>query len=94
MIQTKKIVKQIQQPITAQCDNCDAAFDQDMVLCEGWGQVKISFGYGSNHDGEIWQGEICDVCFDDLIKQLHLRRTHAEFGDFNEQIEIKPKGKT
>ena len=37
---------------------------------EGWlndgGSVRLEFGYGSDHDGEIKKGYICDECVDKL----------------------------
>ena len=67
-IETEKV-------ITVRCDFCQKEFDKITVICKGYGQVKIKFGYGSKYDGDIFRGEICDDCFDDHFKgKLRIKR--------------------
>ena len=65
----EKIVKvPAETVVSVICDFCGAEFIKDWIICEGYGQIKIEFGYPSNFDGDVWAGEICDECFKKLFK--------------------------
>ncbi len=73
-----KVVKEeieTEKVITVRCDFCKKEFDKITVDCEGFGDIKIKFGFGSKYDGEIYSGEICDNCFDNYFKEkLRIKR--------------------
>jgi len=63
--------------VSVKCDFCGGEFIKDWIICEGYGQITIEFGYPSEHDGDIWEGEICDVCFNKHFKyKLRLERNY------------------
>ncbi len=45
------------------CDFCGSKFDEVTTLSNGFGQVNISFGYGSKFDDDGFNLQICDKCF-------------------------------
>jgi len=64
----KVIVTNEEKLISVICDFCGKEFEKSWLSCEGYGQIKIEFGYPSNFDGDVWEGEICDDCFRKLFK--------------------------
>ena len=79
MIKTKKkIVKTEEQIITkVYCDYCKKEFDKITVFCNGFGQISISFGYGSSFDDDSFNLQICDACF----KKNFLKLVETQFKD-------------
>ena len=63
--------------VSVSCDFCGKEFEGSWISCEGYGQITIEFGYPSEHDGDIWEGEICDECFKKVFKdKLRLERNY------------------
>ncbi len=64
-----KVTEKVKEEMTKEnvievtCDWCKKKFDDLTVECEGYGNVSVSFGYGSIRDEETCEGEICDECF-------------------------------
>ena len=50
------------------CDFCKEEIDKNLVEYEGFGKVQIGFGYGSDYDGAVYTGDICDDCFGKFFK--------------------------
>lgn len=65
MIQEKTIKVEKEEKIVdkAFCSFCGKEFDEVTTSCNGFGQVHISFGYGSGFDDDCFTLEICDDCF-------------------------------
>jgi hypothetical protein len=34
--------------------------------------IDIEFGYGSEHDGETWSFDLCDVCVEELVSKFKI----------------------
>ena len=68
-VQVVKEEIETEKVITIRCDFCQKEFDKITIECEGFGSIKIEFGYGSKYDGIIYSGEICDNCFEDHFKE-------------------------
>ena len=82
-----KTVKVYKEELTIViCDFCGKKFDETVVECRGFGQIKIDFGYPSNYDGDVYKAEICDDCFLKLFKDK-LRLTYNYIsGERNESF--------
>ena len=65
MIRTEiyKIEEERERTIEASCDFCGHKFDKTTVNCNGFGQLGISFGFGSSFDDDYFKLQICDKCF-------------------------------
>jgi len=68
VIEKKTVEIEAETVVSVNCDFCGEYFIKDWLRCEGYGQIKIEFGYPSNFDGDVWGGEICDDCFRKLFK--------------------------
>ena len=71
---TKKTTKQVEEEEVVEviCDWCKEPFKEEFIDCFGYGTIEVSFGYPSKFDGNDFDGEICDKCFEKHIKP-HLR---------------------
>jgi hypothetical protein len=65
MIKEKIIKVEKEEKITdkAFCSFCKKEFDEVTTSFNGFGQMHISFGYGSGFDNDCFILEICDDCF-------------------------------
>lgn len=65
MIKTKKykIEKEEEKVVDAWCDFCQARFGDTAINCNGFGQIGIGFGFGSDFDDDYFKLQICDDCF-------------------------------
>jgi len=68
VIEKKTVEIEAETVVSVSCDFCGKEFEEGWLICEGHGQIKIEFGYPSEHDGDVWAGEICDECFKKLFK--------------------------
>lgn len=51
------------------CNKCGKEIKkQDDMLLEGVCQVDIKWGYFSNKDGEAHSFDLCEGCYDELVK--------------------------
>lgn len=73
-------IQQVEREVLARvyCDECGKEFDKTTVDCSGWGQVNLTFGYGSKFDGESYNGDFCDKCSMKLIKTFKLIKVNGE----------------
>jgi len=60
---TIKVEKEEKMVDKAFCSFCGKEFDEVTTSCNGFGQMHISFGYGSGFDDDCFTLEICDDCF-------------------------------
>lgn len=70
-----KVESEQERVIKAYCDYCNKEFDKFITDANGYGCIRISFGFGSSFDESIFYLEICDDCFinnfgNKLIKQF------------------------
>ena len=73
-----KVMKKVTQPVEELdkvfCNKCGAQIDEAIVKYEGFGQLDLSFGYGSCFDGDQYRGDLCDRCGELLIKTFKLTK--------------------
>lgn len=62
----------IESMLNATCSMCRSPIDRNLALSKGFGELSITFGYGSAHDSEAYSGFLCDRCFEKLAKTLDL----------------------
>ena len=65
MIKKKLIKTEKEEEVVDEvfCSFCGKEFDKTTTSCNGFGQIHISFGYGSIFDDEHFNLEVCDDCF-------------------------------
>ena len=52
-------------------DNVEGDFDNEEILKEFEGmELKATWGYTSNKDGEVWEGTVCENCTDKYLSIL------------------------
>ena len=70
--------------VSVSCDFCGAEFIKDLIICEGYGQITIEFGYPSDYDMMCFEGEICDECFKKLFKDKLRSGLEDEYDEWDE----------
>ena len=80
---TYKIEKEETETINAWCDFCKVRFSDTSISSNGFGQIGISFGYGSGFDDDYFNLQICDDCFlrifgNNLIEQFKEKDMNIE----------------
>lgn len=57
---------------------------RNKITCNGCGKVAkhidctditpidVEFGYGSEHDGETWSFDLCDVCVEEFVSKFKI----------------------
>ena len=68
---TKKVQKEVDELDHYECDGCGKKSTEDLFHTD-LGEIKIAFGFGSEHDMETYSGHLCDSCF----AQLHAILPH------------------
>ena len=75
------------------CNKCGALFECNddgfrSNLIHGF---NIMFGYGSPHDLEKWEFDLCETCIGQLVDSFEIKPTRFEVGPFGESYgrEIK-----
>ena len=66
-----KIVKKIieeKELVKVTCDFCGKEFDESFIDHKAFGKIEITFGYSSKYDMTTFRGEICDSCFEKIMK--------------------------
>jgi hypothetical protein len=88
-----KTLKQVEVVTDVRCDVCG----DSTVLVEGYspqfGLLKAAWGYGSQHDGEHYEVELCESCFFETL--AHLRRNRevrSMFSDDDQGVDTKDFG--
>jgi len=74
---TKNVKKDIVASVY--CDICKQPIDKAFVDYNGWVQLKTSAGYPSQYDGQEYELDMCDGCFEIFKKNVPLRLTRNEF---------------
>ena len=70
----KEIKKKVDTVDKIVCDLCgkDIKIYENSTALDPWfegGQMSILFGYCSKNDGDLYQLDICDNCFDDWAEK-------------------------
>ncbi len=58
---SKKVVKEVDEDIGIKCNACDKDWGEEYV------DLRVSWGYESDKDGENWSADICEKCVDKLL---------------------------
>ena len=69
---TKSVTKEIAETEVVETV-CNFCCKRNTDEFDDISSFTIQFGYGSKHDGDTWQLDICDKCADKLHKQLELK---------------------
>jgi len=61
------------------CNKCGREFGLDKSDLWGFAKlgevhhIEITFGYGSNFDGQRWQFDLCDSCLEELVNSFRIK---------------------
>lgn len=77
-------IKDVESVIDVRCDTCGASTLQESNQPQ-YGALTASWGYGSRHDGEHYEVQLCETCFFSLLAEAKaLRRANMLFSENNE----------
>ncbi len=85
MIKYKKIMVEQEVPVLKVCDRCGREEKDFCDLIE----IRHEYGYGSQRDTEYVEADICEKCFDEIIKSMHInvrRYTNAIDSEFDGMV--------
>jgi len=74
------------------CNRCGMSFDcEDDFATNLIHNFDIKFGYGSEHDFEKWDFDLCEKCVEELVDSFKFKPAKFEIGIFGESTgrEIK-----
>ena len=74
------------------CNRCGMSFDCDEDFANNLiHDFDIQFGYGSRHDLEEWNFDLCEKCVEELVAFFKFKPAKFEIGAFGESTgrEIK-----
>lgn len=71
----KKAELLVEVTIDITCDACEASvvpnFQKENLSCldgfQEFGVLRASYGYGSSHDGDNFNYDLCESCFEKLV---------------------------
>ena len=49
------------------CNKCGKKYTGDYCDMRDITDVTIHFGFGSRHDTDVWEFDLCDDCIDEMI---------------------------
>lgn len=74
-VEEKQVISVERQVTSVTCNRCGRTFtptaDQpwwDAAVHE----IRVSFGYGSRHDGETWLFDLCEECLLTIIREFRI----------------------
>lgn len=68
IIDKQKIMVEQENLIAIICNMCGNRYENNRMFQANEVQnFQIAFGFGSFHDGQVWQFDLCDTCLDRLI---------------------------
>ena len=74
------------------CNRCGMSFNrEDDFATNLIHEFNIKFGYGSKHDLEEWDFDLCEVCIEELTDSFKIKPARFDLGAFGESTgrEIK-----
>jgi hypothetical protein len=71
------------------CDVCGASTLAEHGVINA-GTLQATWGFGSNHDGDRYEIDLCEVCFFDTLS--HLKRERQSPRLFTDEAENSPAG--
>ncbi|MFM5557035.1 hypothetical protein [Aeromonas rivipollensis] len=78
-----KAVVPTEQVVEVRCDVCG---DSSMMVEQmNYATLSANWGYGSRHDGERYQVDLCESCFFDVL--ANLRQSHRQINMFADDYE-------
>ena len=76
---TEKIEREVADLVI--CDRCGleqkmhhGMSDRDII------EIRHQYGYGSPKDGDYIEADICEVCFDEIVKKMNITVRRYENG--------------
>lgn len=64
----------VERLVSITCDKCGLKSKTDLTLPVGidpyFDTIKVHWGYGSKHDLETWEYDLCEKCLEDMFKEL------------------------
>ena len=87
VIEKKTVEIEAETVVSVSCDFCEKEFEEGWLICEGYGQITIEFGYPSNFDMMCFEGEICDQCFKKLFYGKLRSGLEDEYDEWDEEEE-------
>ena len=73
-------IKAVETVIDVRCDTCGASTLEDTNQTPQYGILTANWGYGSRHDGERYEVDLCEACFFALLANAkELRRANMLF---------------
>ena len=79
MIKYKKELKEVQTEEIIICDRCGLE-DKVWSPMSDMLEIRHHFGYGSRRDGAYIEADICEKCFDEIVKSFHINVREYENG--------------
>ncbi|EKG0013005.1 hypothetical protein ACT7PP_003087 [Vibrio cholerae] len=65
-----------------QCDVCGDSTSGNDSHSPQYGALQANWGYGSKHDGEVYEVHLCELCFFQALADLKQhRRSHMMFAE-------------
>lgn len=65
------------------CNKCGKKFIMDRsVVIEGMFNIEYMWGYFSEKDGEIHSFDLCEKCYDDMVKGFNIPIDIRESNEF------------
>ncbi|RSM25002.1 hypothetical protein [Aeromonas salmonicida] len=78
-----KAVVPTEQVVDVRCDVCGNSSMKAAQM--NYATLSANWGYGSRHDGEIYQVELCESCFFEVL--ANLRQSHRQINMFADDYE-------
>lgn len=72
MVKYLEVKDVISIPVEQICNKCGKVIVDESDYVGNYFSTRFSFGYGSDFDLETHQIDLCDECFDELIKTFKI----------------------
>jgi hypothetical protein len=83
MIKEKIVTKEIIEVTDIFCDICARSCKGELNF--EYMKLEAHWGYDSNHDGEVWEAQVCERC---VIEQLSLVVNFKKEGRIAQEIDL------
>ena len=62
------------------CDICKEADAPNKIFVDNMLSLEYTFGYGSRHDGETWELDLCQNCVEQYLLKFMKKKIEGENG--------------
>jgi hypothetical protein len=70
---TKKSEELVEKLADVMCDRCGkSCWDKEHMNIE-YAEMKAMWGYGSGHDCERHKIQLCEKCYDEMVKVMEIK---------------------